>query len=169
MLPDRSILIGQKLVETAKIEKSKWDIFGDFQTLWLGLQLNKHRFFVVFGWNSFVQKLSNQRFNFTSKVALLIKYFGPSWLRQFCIWMLYQQRNRFYGRLLELQEECQNLRMTSDGVGATSFIPLPDANNRIVLHFFFTLYKKSYFCPKSRYWQNLTLFENCQKYLINIF
>ena len=114
--------------------------FGDFQTMWLGLQLNKHRFFVVFGWNSFVQKLSNQKFNFTSKVALLIKYFGPSWLRQFCIWMLYQQRNRFYGRLLELQEECQNLRMTSDGVGATSFIPLPDANNRIVLHFFFTLY-----------------------------
>ena len=29
-LPDRSILIGQKLVENAKIEKIKWDIFWWF-------------------------------------------------------------------------------------------------------------------------------------------
>ena len=29
-LPDRSILVVQKLVENAKIEKIKWDIFGDF-------------------------------------------------------------------------------------------------------------------------------------------
>ena len=28
--PDRSVLIGQKLVENAKIKKFKWDIFGDF-------------------------------------------------------------------------------------------------------------------------------------------
>ena len=33
MLPDRSILIGQKLVENAKIAKFKCDILGDFQTL----------------------------------------------------------------------------------------------------------------------------------------
>ena len=33
VLPDRSLLIGQKLVEKAKIEKSKCDILGDFQTL----------------------------------------------------------------------------------------------------------------------------------------
>ena len=33
VLPDRSILKGQKLVENAKIEKLKCDIFGDFQTL----------------------------------------------------------------------------------------------------------------------------------------
>ena len=33
MLPDRSLLIGQKLVENAKIEKLKCDNFGDFQTL----------------------------------------------------------------------------------------------------------------------------------------
>ena len=32
-LPDRSVLIGQKLVEHAKIEKFKCDILGDFQTL----------------------------------------------------------------------------------------------------------------------------------------
>ena len=32
VLPDRSILRGQKLVENAKIEKFKCDIFGDFQT-----------------------------------------------------------------------------------------------------------------------------------------
>ena len=33
VLPDRSVLIGQKLVENAKIEKFKCDILGDFQTL----------------------------------------------------------------------------------------------------------------------------------------
>ena len=31
--PDRSVLIGQKLVESAKIKKFKCDILGDFQTL----------------------------------------------------------------------------------------------------------------------------------------
>ena len=34
VLPDRSVLIGQKLVENAKIEKFKWDILDDFQTMW---------------------------------------------------------------------------------------------------------------------------------------
>ena len=34
VLQDRSILKGQKLVENAKIKKLKWDIFGDFQTMW---------------------------------------------------------------------------------------------------------------------------------------
>ena len=34
VLPDRSISIGQILVENGKIKKFKWDIFGDFQTLW---------------------------------------------------------------------------------------------------------------------------------------
>ena len=33
VLPDRSILIGQKLVENAKIPKFKWDILSNFQTL----------------------------------------------------------------------------------------------------------------------------------------
>ena len=33
-LPDRSVLIGQKLVENAKIEKFKCDILSDFQTMW---------------------------------------------------------------------------------------------------------------------------------------
>ena len=33
VLPDRSVLIGQKLVENAKLEKFKCDILGDFQTL----------------------------------------------------------------------------------------------------------------------------------------
>ena len=32
VLPDRSILIGQKLVENAKNSKFKCDILGDFQT-----------------------------------------------------------------------------------------------------------------------------------------
>ena len=34
MLPDRSILIGQKLVENAKIQKFKCDILSNFQTMW---------------------------------------------------------------------------------------------------------------------------------------
>ena len=33
VLPDRSILIGQKLVESAKIQNIKCDILGDFQTM----------------------------------------------------------------------------------------------------------------------------------------
>ena len=35
MLPDRSILIGENLVDNVKIENPKYDIFGDFQTLWV--------------------------------------------------------------------------------------------------------------------------------------
>ena len=34
VLPDRSILKGQKMVENAKIEKLKCDILSDFQTKW---------------------------------------------------------------------------------------------------------------------------------------
>ena len=30
---DRSLLMRQKMVESAKIERRKWDILGDFQTL----------------------------------------------------------------------------------------------------------------------------------------
>ena len=33
VLPDKSVLIGQKLVENAKIENFKWYILGDFQTM----------------------------------------------------------------------------------------------------------------------------------------
>ena len=33
MLPDRSLLIGQKLVENAKIQKFKCDILSNFQTM----------------------------------------------------------------------------------------------------------------------------------------
>ena len=41
MLPDRSLLIWQKLVENAKIETFKYDILSDFQTLCnVRLQLN---------------------------------------------------------------------------------------------------------------------------------
>ena len=34
VLPDRSLFIGQKLVENIKIEKLKSDILSYFQTLW---------------------------------------------------------------------------------------------------------------------------------------
>ena len=34
VLPDMSVLIGQKLVENAKIKKFKCDILSNFQTMW---------------------------------------------------------------------------------------------------------------------------------------
>ena len=34
MLPDSLVLKGQELVENAKIQKFKWDILGNFQTMW---------------------------------------------------------------------------------------------------------------------------------------
>ena len=34
VLPDSPLLIGQKLVENAKIQKFKCDCFSSFQTLW---------------------------------------------------------------------------------------------------------------------------------------
>ena len=34
VLPDRSVLIGQKLVENAKIQNLKCDILSNFQTMW---------------------------------------------------------------------------------------------------------------------------------------
>ena len=40
MLPDRSVLIGQKLVENAKIEKFKCDILSNFQTMCKDLNPN---------------------------------------------------------------------------------------------------------------------------------
>ena len=39
---DRSVLIGQNMVENV-IEKFKWDICGDFQTLWLAHIIPKVR------------------------------------------------------------------------------------------------------------------------------
>ena len=35
VLPDMSILIGQKLVENARIKKFKCDILSNFQTMWV--------------------------------------------------------------------------------------------------------------------------------------
>ena len=40
MLPDKSVLIGQKLVENAKIQKFKCDILSIFQTMWRGNVVN---------------------------------------------------------------------------------------------------------------------------------
>ena len=39
VLPDRSILIGQKLVENARIQKFKCDILNTFQTMWRKMTL----------------------------------------------------------------------------------------------------------------------------------
>ena len=47
MLPDRSILIGQKLVENAKIKKFKCDILSDFQTFLIFFNILSN-FFCIF-------------------------------------------------------------------------------------------------------------------------
>ena len=49
MLPDRSILIRQKLVENDKIEKFKCDILGDFQTMCNNLIAKTNLFFRMLG------------------------------------------------------------------------------------------------------------------------
>ena len=41
VLPDRSVLTGQKLVENAKIQKFKCDILSNFQTMWVFQKLVK--------------------------------------------------------------------------------------------------------------------------------
>ena len=35
VLPDRSVLIGQKLAENAKIQSFKFDTLSNFQTMWI--------------------------------------------------------------------------------------------------------------------------------------
>ena len=41
VLPDMSVLIGQKMVENAKIQKFKCDILSNFQTLWVHFCLKR--------------------------------------------------------------------------------------------------------------------------------
>ena len=43
MIPDRSVLIGQKLVENAKIKKLKCDILNNFQTMCLTPLATTHK------------------------------------------------------------------------------------------------------------------------------
>ena len=71
VLPDRSILIGQKWLEKAKIEKFKCDILGDFQTLcsWslgkLGIKLFPLFFF---------------RFPLPSSLLICLSHAAATWL-----------------------------------------------------------------------------------------
>ena len=52
VLPDRSVLIDQKLVENDKMQKFKCDILGDFQTLWKDL-----RTVIVVGNDTFLKEV----------------------------------------------------------------------------------------------------------------
>ena len=45
VLPDRSVLIGQKLVRNAKIKKLKCDILSNFQTMCGGWKSHKRSHF----------------------------------------------------------------------------------------------------------------------------
>ena len=44
VLPDRSVVIGQKLMENAKMPKFKWDILGDFQIMCVAFFVQKWDF-----------------------------------------------------------------------------------------------------------------------------
>ena len=76
VLPDRSILIGQKLVENAKIKKFKCDILSDFQTLCKPFKRNP----------SFAFLCKDKQFFFSKNVkpAFFVKFFSllnhPSFL-----------------------------------------------------------------------------------------
>ena len=63
MLPDRSILIGQKLVENDKIQKFKCDILGDFQTLCASLIFHQQENIVIF------QDLEHDTFSFPNTIC----------------------------------------------------------------------------------------------------
>ena len=64
MLPDLSVLIGQKLVENAKIKKLKFDILGDFQTLCSGGKCLKK--------SHFMKSTGAYLINFGVKIQMLI-------------------------------------------------------------------------------------------------
>ena len=60
VLPDRSVMIGQTLVENAKIPKLKCDILRDFQTMWRGGE-KVLKDFVVINLESRTIKISSSR------------------------------------------------------------------------------------------------------------
>ena len=68
VLPDRSLLIGQKSVENTKF---KWDILGDFQTMW-GLE----KYVSSFYWNACFSNVEIL-IAFDSKRSLI--HFLPGW------------------------------------------------------------------------------------------
>ena len=55
VLPDRSILIRQKLAGKAKIQKFKCDILSNFQTLWTILKVLLDSPFLILGWSDFAK------------------------------------------------------------------------------------------------------------------
>ena len=64
-LPDMSVLLGQKLVKNAKIQKFKCDIWGDFQTLLL--KSSKRKIFRFCSFRS--PSIYVDRFNFKGKIC----------------------------------------------------------------------------------------------------
>ena len=68
VLPDRSILIEQKLVENVKIKRFKWDIFGNFQTMWFSQGQNLDIYWIktfvddLFSWDKQVKDRKNGNF-----------------------------------------------------------------------------------------------------------
>ena len=65
VFPDMSVLIGQKLIEKAKIQKFKCDIWGDFQTLLL--KSSKRKIFRFCSFRS--PSIYVDRFNFKGKIC----------------------------------------------------------------------------------------------------
>ena len=67
VLPDRSDLIGQKLVENAKVQKLKCDILSNFQTMW-------------HGWNSRISSNFGAKIQFKVEFLTRTKYIGHKYI-----------------------------------------------------------------------------------------
>ena len=100
-LPDRSVLIGQKLVESAKIQKFKCDILGDFQTLCGGFFRAKIQKCQLF--HFFTSFFLAWKFNFKVPFSDLASFYEKSnfWTKiRFllqCVSMEELRRNRLCG------------------------------------------------------------------------
>ena len=74
MLQDRSVLIGQKLVENAKIQKFKCDILSNFQTMCSSAKLKTHIFSRLV---DFLAKLELNNKKTIGTIAFVVNNLGP--------------------------------------------------------------------------------------------
>ena len=58
VLPDRSVLIGQKLVENAKMPKFKCDLLINFQTMWSSRNEGEKKAFLFLNSCAFLSKIT---------------------------------------------------------------------------------------------------------------
>ena len=86
VLPDRSVLIGQKLVENAKIQKFKFDILSNFQTMCTNLFLsrsNSNKFSSVQTQHLFAWDIHKMNFIIPFYRCLYLLFRNLTWLNNF--------------------------------------------------------------------------------------